>query len=126
MELCSIKKTIYPEVMKKIDSAVPPFLEALKSFERGGNYNGDLLEKLYQNIIKQLIETSLNERTVYLAPELIMEKYRRGELTFPKGCRLVPDLFFFRVVTSGDYIPITNIELNIRFPKSEFIDKYNI
>jgi len=116
----------YPDVILKIEPQIKSFLIALQPFERGGNYNAALLEQLYRNIMTQLIQTNLTDRTVYLAPELIIEELRRGELKLPSGCHLVPDLFFFRVVTSEDYAPISNLELNIRFPKDDNIYTANI
>jgi len=59
----------------------------------------------------------MDERDVFVAPELVEGELRRGELTLPAGLRLIPDLFFFRVVHSEDYLPLRKTDVSIRFPR---------
>lgn len=106
----------YPQIMQKVESEVDSFLKALEPFERGGDFNPNLIERGYRGLIARLIETNALHRTVYIAPELVEGEFRRGELYLPRGIQLVPDLFFFRVVTSNEYRPLRNVDVAIRFP----------
>jgi hypothetical protein len=106
----------YPHVMKPVSREVEQFLNALKPFEEGGNFNPTLLDQRYSHLIARLIETHMDSRKVYIAPELIQQEFRRGELYLPEGHTIVPDLFFFRVVKDQDYSPLTASDASLRFP----------
>ena len=110
-------KNNYPEVMGRIEPEIASFIEALMPFERGEDYVSSILEKRYRGLIARLIETNVGYRDVFIAPELIEGEFRRGELVLPEGQKLVPDLFFFRVVSTDAYIPIKIHDVSIRFPK---------
>jgi hypothetical protein len=114
-------KTNYPDVMDDIDSEVASFLTTLAPFEEGDDYNASVLESRYRRLIARMIETNMDERSVFIAPELVEGELRRGELNLPAGLRLIPDLFFFRVVHSEDYVPLEmeKIDVSIRFPRQE-------
>ncbi len=110
-------KTNYPDVMDDIDPEVASFLTALAPFEQGDDYDASVLERRYRRLISRMIETNMDERDVFVAPELVEGELRRGELTLPAGLRLIPDLFFFRVVHSEDYLPLRKTDVSIRFPR---------
>jgi len=110
-------KTNYPDVMDDIDQEVDSFLTALAPFEQGGDYDASVLEKRYRRLITRMIETNMDERSVFIAPELVEGELRRGELTLPTGLHLIPDLFFFRIVYSDAYVPLEKTDVSIRFPR---------
>lgn len=112
-------KNNYPQIMQKVGSELDSFLKALEPFERGGDFNPNLIERRYRELIARLIGTNARNRTVYIAPELVEGEFRRGELYLPRGIQLVPDLFFFRVVTANDYVPLHNVNVAIRFPAQD-------
>ncbi len=107
----------YPDVMKTVTQEVYQFLTALKPFEEGGNFNANLLEQRYRGLIARLIETSKETREVYIGPELIQNEFRQQQLYLPEGYRVIPDLFFFRVVKSEDYSPLMPSDIELRFPE---------
>ena len=100
------------------------FLEALKPFERGGNFDSNLLEKYYRTIMTKLVEENAPKKTFYIAMELVQNEMARGEFTLPVGYKLVPDLFMFKVIKGNDYVPAKDPDFKIRFPKNK--DKYTI
>jgi len=110
-------KNNYPEVLGKLEPEIASFIAALMPFERGEEYNSSILEKRYRGLIARLIETNVGDRDVFIAPELVEGEFRRGELYLPEGQKLVPDLFFFRVVSTDAYVPIKMEDVSIRFPK---------
>jgi hypothetical protein len=113
-----IKRT-YPNVIKDVQSTIDQFLDALKPFERKEPYDAALLENLYRKIMADLILTNVAKRTYYIAPELFENEMQRGEFALPPGYQLVPDIFFFKVVNSNDYIPAADPNYQIRFPKAK-------
>jgi hypothetical protein len=110
-------KMNYPEVMEPVSQEVQHFLSALEPFEEGGNFNPTLLEQRYRGLIARIIEVSMEERDVYIGPELVQNEFRRKELYLPAGYTFVPDLFFFRVVKTDDYSPLILSDTELRFPK---------
>ena len=93
------------------------FKEALVPFEREGQFDPVLLEKLYQALLKGLIETNIDKREVYLGAELVMNEMQKGEFKLPEGYTLVPDIFFFKVVKTNKYVPADGPVFHLRFPK---------
>ena len=65
----------------------------------------------------RLIETNIDKRDFYIAPELVEQEMKRGEFTLPPGYNLVPDLFLFKVVKGNDYVPAANPDFRVRFPE---------
>lgn len=109
----------YPQLFDELKSEVNLFLEALKPFERDKNYNAQLLETRYQNIMTGLAATNIDESTFYIASEIFDNEMQRGEFVLPPGYTLVPDLFLFKVVKNDSkYIPAKNPNFNIRFPEA--------
>lgn len=105
---------LYPEVLKNIKPTVNQFLLALKPFEREENYDAQLLETLYRKIMHDLILENADKVSFYIAPEIFVKEIQQGEVPIPQGYQLVPDLFFFRVVKSNEYIPLKSLDFNIR------------
>jgi len=113
----------YPHIMTSIGKEAEQFRKAVAPFEAGETYDTRTLEFWYREVFTQLIEKGFQSgRTVYIAPELVENELRQGNLSLPDGVLLVPDLFYFRVVDRKEYRPLHNYEINIRFPKKE--DKY--
>lgn len=109
----------YPQLFDELKSEVNLFLEALKPFERDKNYNAQLLETRYQNIMTGLAATNIDESTFYIASEIFDNEMQRGEFVLPPGYTLVPDLFLFKVVKNDSkYILAKNPNFNIRFPEA--------
>ncbi len=107
----------HSEIISRVAPTINQFKEALVPFEREGQFDPVLLEKLYQALLKGLIETNIDKRPVYLGAELVMNEMQKGEFKLPQGLTLVPDIFFFKVVKTNKYVPADNPNFHIRFPK---------
>lgn len=115
-------ETAYPNILSGIKSDVNSFLEAIKPFERKGNFNSNLLETLFRRIQTGLIFTNITSRDFYIGPELVDGEIQRRELSLPEGYFLVPHLFLFKVTNDQKYIAAPEPDFEIRIP--EIKDKY--
>jgi len=113
-----------PSMLKGIKNEIDQFLLALQPFERGEKFDANKLENLYRAIMTKLIITNIDKRDFYIAPELLEQEMKRGELILPSGYNLVPDLFLFKVVKGNEYVPAANPDFTIRFPekRNHYID----
>jgi hypothetical protein len=109
-------KQNYPRLFSGLENEVQMFLDALKPFERSENYNSQLLESLYRQIMTKLITTNIDRYNIYLAPEMVDIEIQKGEFALPRDYYLIPDLFLFRVCKSKDYVPAKNPEFKIQIP----------
>ena len=107
----------YPEILSGLENEMKMFLDALKPFERSENYNSQLLESLYRQIMTKLITANIDKFSVYLAPEMVDNEMQKGEFALPPDCYLVPDLFLFKVVKTKEYIPANEPVFNIQIPE---------
>jgi hypothetical protein len=108
----------YPGLLKKSESDVNMFLEALAPFEKGENYNAALLENLFRKILTGIISGNIDSKNIYIAPEIFENEMQKGELVLPTGYTLVPDLFLFKIIKGNDYEPAVNPDFKIRFPQT--------
>ena len=111
----------YPAVIKNIKNDVLDFLIALRPFERSENFDPNLLEKNYRNVMTKLVSEN-PEKDFYIGLELYANEMQRGEFSLPENYQLVPHLFLFKVTKSKEYIPAPEPDFNIRLPKRK--DKY--
>lgn len=108
----------HPDIAEKIKNESALFINAVLPFERGGNFDPNLLEKCYRNIMTNLTQkVSDSYRTFYIAPELVENEMRSNQFSLPNGYFLVPDLFLFKVVKTNDYVPAADPNFTIKFPK---------
>ncbi len=115
-------ETNHPEILQNMSSDINGFLESVRPFERGENFNANLIENYYRKIMTDLIKTNINEHDYFIAPELVEGEMRRGEFQLPDGCSLVPYLFLYKVVKTNDYVDAPLPDFKIRFPEKK--DKY--
>jgi hypothetical protein len=107
---------LYPEVMANVSTQSISFLKALEPFERDEAYDSRLLEERFRNLLTSFISNNIEERDLYITPELFLNEIKSGELTLPKGYELVPMEYTFKVAKVGaDYIPINYKQSVIRF-----------
>lgn len=114
--------TNYPDIVKNIQTGVNGFLNAVKPFERGENFNANLIEFYYRKIMTDLVKENMINHDYFVAPEIVDGEMKRGEFQLPSGYSLVPYLFLYKVVKTNDYIECPSPEFKIRFPANE--DKY--
>ena len=110
-------KRSYPELFSGLENEVNMFLDALKPFERSENYNSQLLESLFRQIMTKLVTTNIGKYNIYLAPEMVDIEMQKGEFALPQDYFLVPDLFLFRVVRTKAYIPAIDPGFQIQVPE---------
>ncbi len=110
-------RTNYPKIISKVEDDIQAFLAALRPFERDENFDSNLLERLYQNLMNRLVTTNFDEHPYYIGSELFDNEMRNGQWTLPQGYFLVPDLFLFKVVRTNEYIPAADPDFTIRLPK---------
>ncbi len=104
----------YPRLFNRMTDDVNKFREALVPFERSGNFNANLLERLYRKLMTDLVANNVKEKDYYIAPELYEQEMQRGEFVLPEGYYLVPDLLLFKVVKADEYVPVANPDFEIR------------
>ena len=116
--------TNHPTLLTGIKPEVDQFIEALKPFEREqkDKTNNQLLEFLYRKIMTGLISTNIIKHDYFIAPELVNGEMKRGEFQLPEGYTLIPYLFLFKVVNTGDYVDAPSPDFKIRFESRD--DKY--
>jgi len=107
----------YPKIISKVEGDIQPFLAALKPFERSENFDSNLLESLYQNLMNRLVTTNFDDHPYYIGPELFDNEMRNGQWTLPQGYYLVPDIFLFKVVRTNDYVHAADPNFTIRIPE---------
>ena len=110
-------KRSYPDLFSGLEHEVKMFLEALEPFERSDNYNSQLLESLFRQIMTKLVTTNIEKYNIYLAPEMVDIEMRKGEFTLPPDYYLVPNLFLFKVVRTKEYVSAKEADFNIQIPE---------
>ncbi|MHC1737265.1 MAG: DUF2723 domain-containing protein [Ignavibacteriaceae bacterium] len=115
-------KTNYPEVVSGISDLESEFLRAIKPFERDEEFNSNLLESLYRQIMTRLVESNYQKRSYYIGAELVINEMSRNEFTLPQGLKLVPHLFFFKVAEDDSYQPAG--DFNYKFRKTPVSNSY--
>jgi hypothetical protein len=109
----------YPYLFEDMQDEVRQFKSALLPFERSEQFNANLLEQLYRKIMTDLVTNNINERDIYIAPEIFQNELQRGEFRLPEGYKLVPDNLLYRVVRGDEYKPAANPDFRLRLPKKK-------
>lgn len=115
-------KNNYPGLLDKMQDDISQFLKALKPFEEGNDFDPDLLEMNYRNVMRRLVETN-EGRDFYIGLELFSNEMQRGEFSLPEGYNLVPHLFLFKATKSRDYVEAPGADFILRFPLNK--NRYN-
>ena len=114
----------HPGVMDGVKTEVNMFEDALKPFERNEPFDSNLLENLYRKIMTNLISTNVDKKDIYISSELVENEMQKGEFILPEGYTVVPDNLLFRVVKGKEYVPTSDPNFRIRFPRTrtKYID----
>jgi hypothetical protein len=117
-------KTNYPTLYERSKDLIDGFLPELAKFERNENYNPQILEKYYREIIQSFIVRNINDHEVYLTPEMVEVEMKNGWLVLPDSLRVIPDLFMFKIVKDTFYHPlkIKHYSINFRNDKSYYTE----
>lgn len=108
----------HPDVIDNINFEVQQFLESLKPFERSENFNPNILEARYREVMTNLVSKN-SKRDFYIGLELFANEMQKGEFSLPKGYQIVPHLLLFKAVQSNEYIPAPEVDFTIRFSANE-------
>lgn len=108
-------KTNYPLIYNRSQNLIEAFLPELSKFERNQNYNAQLLEKYYREIIQSFILNNIHDHTIYLTPEMVQNEVRSNWLIIPDTLYLIPDLFMFKVTKDTGYQPLRMKDFKIKF-----------
>jgi hypothetical protein len=90
-------ETCYPWLIEKSQREIDMFLHELYKFEHGLPYNPVEIEKRFVNMINSLIDKNIDERPIYLGPEI--------EPKFGSRYRRVPEGFLFKLYKNKNYVP---------------------
>ena len=114
----------HPDVTAKLDSEISNFLNAVAPFERGENFDSNLIEKYYRTVMTDLISKNISSRNYYIGLELFQNEMQRGEFSLPAGYQIVPHLLLLKVVKGDGYVPAPDPDFKIRFPavRNRYID----
>jgi hypothetical protein len=107
-------RTNSPDVYEGIEHEARTFIRLVAPFERDESFDPAPLEAAYRAVMTKVVSSNLGKRPVYVAPELYDTEMRNGQFSLPPGAALVPELFFFRVTTSDDYVeaPLPDFEID--------------
>ncbi len=111
-------ETAHPGILSGVQKEVELFLKALTPFERGENYDSNLLENLFRRIMTGLVKANIEKGEYYIASEIFENEMQRGEFSLPEGFTLVPHLLLFKVVKGNEYVPAADPDFSIRFPQN--------
>lgn len=104
----------YPFLFKNMKESILLFQNALRPFELGGNYNGEILERTYKKVMSDIVENNAGERSFYIGPELFDNEMQKKSFELPQGYMLAPHLFYFKVVRSDEYMEAPDPDFSIR------------
>jgi hypothetical protein len=105
-----------------LEHEVNSFLNALEPFERGGNFNPQILEKYFRLILTKLISEN-KDRSFFVGSEFLSNELQTGELTLPEGYFLVPYTLTFLVTNNKNYIEAPLPDFEFRIPDN--LNKYS-
>lgn len=108
-------KTNYPEIYKRSEKLINGFLPELALFERNQNYNSQILEKFYREIVLSFILNNIHDHTIYLTPEMVRNEVANKWLVIPDTLQVVPDLFMFKISKDTVYQPLKLQDFDIKF-----------
>ncbi len=125
-----LRRSWYYEQLKSLDDnifdglehEVKSFLNALEPFERGGNFNPQILEKYFRLILTKLISEN-KDRSFFVGSEFLSNELQSGELTLPEGYFLVPYTLTFLVTNDKNYIEAPLPDFELRIPDN--LNKYS-
>lgn len=108
-------KKNHPTIYERSKDLIEAFLPELAKFERNENFNSQILEKYYKEIIQSFIIRNINDHPIYLTPEMVTTEIKSGWLVLPDSLRVIPDLFLFKVVKDTQYHPLKMQDYSINF-----------
>ena len=104
-------------LLSGLNKEVKSFLDALKPFEQGGNFNPQVLEHYYRLILQKLISEN-QDRDFFIGVELFSNELQNGEFQLPKDYTIVPYLLSLKVTKETDYVSAPLPDFEFRLPKN--------
>lgn len=112
----------YPGIFKNIKDETETFTEVVKPFERDEDYNAAIIEAAYRKVINNVLINNVDERDVFITPEVMQNEIMKREIDLPEGYFLIPHIASYKIVKTMDYVPAPDPDFTIRFPEKR--DKY--
>ena len=107
----------WPDLLSAVQKEREAFLQSVRPFEEGKPFNSAQIERDFRTLIAAIIRTNLLLRPVYIAPEILSNELKTGEVALPNGYDLVPEYFFLRIIPAADgYQPLDRQNPILRFP----------
>jgi hypothetical protein len=115
-------QNLYPSVFKPVQREMEELLAALEPFELGNPYNGQFIQQKFEVFLTELMAQNFHHRPVYLAPEILEKDVLRGaDVRLPKGLFLVPQRYFYRLISDREpYYPLEDtLSTVVRFSSAD-------
>ncbi len=97
-------KSRFPWLMERSQQKVEAFLAELYKFEHDLPYDPGQIESRYVDMVNELIDRSLEDRPVYVGPEI--------EPEFGRMCQKVPAGLMFRLARNADSVKISPVHVD--------------
>ncbi len=111
----------YPTVIGKSKKEMDDFLEQLELFESGKEYDSQLIQFRFTQMIRSFIEKNIGERATYITYDILQNPYDSKAF---EGFEIIPQGFALRLVPTKLTLPPNLKKINIS-PFVKFKDKSN-
>jgi len=98
----------YPWLTESYKKEAEIFKKEVVPFEKDLPYAAQVIEGAYKNVMLAILVKNYKDRPVFIAPELVDKELANKELELPANLKLIPDLFFYRLTDSEEYIPASD------------------
>jgi hypothetical protein len=98
----------YPWLTESYKKEAEVFKKEVVPFEKDLPYAAQVIEGAYKNVMLAILVKNYKDRPVFIAPELVDKELANKELELPANLKLIPDLFFYRLTDSDEYIPASD------------------
>lgn len=98
----------YPWLAESYKKEAEIFKKEVVPFEKDLPYAAQVIEGAYKNVMLAILVKNYKDRPVFIAPELVDKELANKELELPANLKLIPDLFFYRLTDSEEYIPASD------------------
>lgn len=95
----------YPWLTGSYKKESEVFKKEVVPFEKDLPYVAQVIEGAYKDVILTILLKNYKNRPVFIAPELVDKELANKEFELPSNMKLIPDLFFYRLTDSDEYIP---------------------
>jgi len=95
----------YPWLTPTYKKEADVFLREVMPFERELPYAAQVIEGAYRDVMLAMLLNNMKDKAVFIGPEVFEKEIAGKEIVLPDSVKLIPDLFFYRLTTGGQYVP---------------------